>query len=389
MDHQPREMEGVVTGPGFWSGKRVFLTGHTGFKGAWASLLLRRMGAEVYGYSLPPDHPSSLFVAAGIEADVHHRIGDIRDLDTLRGAFSEARPDVVIHMAAQALVRLSYAEPVETFATNVMGTVNLLEAARHLPSIKAILIVTSDKCYENNAQGTRFREDDRLGGSDPYSNSKACAELVTDAYRRSFFQATGAARVATARAGNVFGGGDWARDRLVPDAVQAFLGGEPLRIRNPNAIRPWQHVLDPVLGYLTLAERLVDDGGFIGGWNFGPNADSEVAVREIVEQLLALWGDGARWISDAGPHPHEAAYLKLDCLKARERLGWSPRLDLEQGLALTVDWYKAFQRGKNLRQVSLGQVDAVLGGVVAEGSLKCQPDHSSGQRAALNAKRSL
>jgi CDP-glucose 4,6-dehydratase len=381
-------MEDLVTDPAFWRDKRVFLTGHTGFKGAWASLLLRRLGAEVYGYSLPPDHPSSLFVAAGIEGDVHHRIADVRDLGALRGALSEAQPDIVIHMAAQALVRLSYAEPVETYATNVMGTVNLLEAARHLASVKAILIVTSDKCYENNAQGDSFREDDRLGGRDPYSNSKACAELVTEAYRRSFFQATGAARVATARAGNVFGGGDWARDRLVPDAIQAFLGGEPLRIRNPDAIRPWQHVLDPVLGYLTLAERLVGDGSLAGGWNFGPNAESEVPVRQIVEQLLALWGDGARWVGDAGPHPHEAAYLKLDCRKAREQLNWSPRLGLEQGLALTVDWYKAFQRGNSLRQLSLDQVDAVLNGVITESSPGWQPDHSRGQQAARNTKRS-
>jgi CDP-glucose 4,6-dehydratase len=353
-------MEDLVTDPAFWRGKKVFLTGHTGFKGAWASLLLRRLGAEVYGYSLPPDHPSSLFVAAGVERDVHHRIADIGDLGALRGAMSEANPDIVIHMAAQALVRLSYAEPVETYATNVMGTVNLLEAARHLPAIKAILIVTSDKCYENHALGNSFREDDRLGGSDPYSNSKACAELVTDAYRRSFFQTRGAARVATARAGNVFGGGDWARDRLVPDAVQAFLGGEPLRIRNPNAIRPWQHALDPVMGYLTLVERLVQDDHFVGGWNFGPDPASEVPVKTVVDRLIDLWGDGARWIADGGPHPHEAAYLRLDCEKARMQLGWRPRLDLAQGLRLTVEWYKALAQGRELRRLSVEQLGLVL-----------------------------
>jgi CDP-glucose 4,6-dehydratase len=381
-------MEGLVTSADFWSGKKVFLTGHTGFKGAWASLLLRRLGAEVYGYALPPVHPSSLFVSAGVVGDVHHQEADIRDLDSLRLALSEARPEVVIHMAAQALVRASYVDPVETYATNVMGTVNLLEAARHLPSVKAILIVTSDKCYENNARGGPFSEGDRLGGSDPYSNSKACAELVTDAYRRSFFQISGAARVATARAGNVFGGGDWARDRLVPDAMQAFLDGNPLRIRNADAVRPWQHVLDPVLGYLTLIEKLIEDDSLAGGWNFGPDAESEVAVREIVEQLLVLWGDGAQWTCDTGPHPHEAAYLKLDCLRARTRLNWTPRLNLTQALTLTVDWYKAVQRGQNLRELSLEQIDFVLDGKVSEGQPERQADVSCGRQAVLNAKRS-
>ena len=349
-----------MTDPAFWRGKKVFLTGHTGFKGAWASLLLRRLGASVYGYALEPTHPSSLFVTARIADDIRHRIADIRDLSALRAAMAEAEPDIVIHMAAQALVRPSYEEPVETFATNVMGTVHVLEAARQLRSLQAMLIVTTDKCYENNGSGAAFREDDRLGGDDPYSNSKACAELVTHSYRRSFFNVPGAARVATARAGNVFGGGDWARDRLVPDAMQAFLAGEALRIRNPNSVRPWQHALDPVLGYLTLVERLAGDAHFIGGWNFGPDAASEVPVGIVVEQLIALWGDGARWTADAGPHPHEAAYLRLDCAKARSELGWTPRLDLAQGLRLTVDWYKALREGKDLRRISLDQLDQVV-----------------------------
>jgi CDP-glucose 4,6-dehydratase len=377
-------MEDLVINAGFWSGKKVFLTGHTGFKGAWTALLLSRLGAKVFGYALPPRHPSSLFAAAGIAGDLHHCIADIRDLDALRDALAAAQPDVVIHMAAQALVRLSYTEPVETFATNVMGTVHLLEAARQLPSVRAILIVTSDKCYENHAQQAGFREDDRLGGSDPYSNSKACAELVTDAYRRSFYSAAGAARVATARAGNVFGGGDYAADRLVPDAMQAFIDGHPLQIRNPEAVRPWQHVLDPVLGYLKLVEKLSDDASFAGGWNFGPGAESEVTVREIVERLLTLWGDGARWTTDDGPHPREAAYLKLDCAKARTRLDWTPHLDLAQGLELTVDWYKAATRGQNLRNVSLDQIDFVL-----ERALERGADHSRGQSTALKQKRSL
>jgi CDP-glucose 4,6-dehydratase len=375
-------MEDLVINAGFWRGKKVFLTGHTGFKGAWTALLLNRLGAEVHGYALPPDHPSSLFVAARVADHVHHGIADIRNLDALREALSNAQPDIVIHMAAQALVRQSYAEPVETFATNVMGTVHLLEAARHLTSIRAILIVTSDKCYENHSQREGFREDDRLGGSDPYSNSKACAELVTDAYRRSFYQAADAARVATARAGNVFGGGDWARDRLVPDAIQAFLEGVPLRIRNPDAVRPWQHALDPVLGYLMLAEKLSEDDGFAGGWNFGPGAESEVTVREIVERLLGLWGDGARWTPDGGPHPREAAYLKLDCRKARTRLNWTPCLNLAQGLELTVNWYKAAGRGQDLRDVSLDQIDFILERAADRGT------NSRGQPTAFNQKHS-
>ena len=350
-----------MTDPAFWRGKKVFLTGHTGFKGAWASLLLRRLGASVYGYALPPTHQSALFVTACIADDVKHRLADIRDLSTLRAAMAEAEPDIVIHMAAQALVRPSYEEPVETFATNVMGTVHVLEAARHLRSVQAILIVTTDKCYENNGAGTAFREDDRLGGNDPYSNSKACAELATYSYRHSFFNAEGAARVATARAGNVFGGGDWARDRLVPDAMQAFLAGEALRIRNPNSVRPWQHALDPVLGYLTLVERLADDQRFVGGWNFGPDAASEVSVGTVVDHLITLWGDGAQWTADPGPHPHEAAYLRLDCAKARSELGWRPRLDLAQGLRRTVDWYKALRDGRDLRKFSLDQLDEVVG----------------------------
>nr|WP_256464264.1 CDP-glucose 4,6-dehydratase [Bradyrhizobium sp. 44] len=351
----------MVKDPAFWHGKKVFLTGHTGFKGAWASLLLRRLGASVYGYSLPPTHESALFVTARIADDIKHRIADIRDLASLRAAMVEVEPDIVIHMAAQALVRPSYEEPVETFATNVMGTVHVLEAARQLRSVQAILIVTSDKCYENNGKGAAFREGDRLGGDDPYSNSKACAELVTHSYRHSFFNGSGAARVATARAGNVFGGGDWARDRLVPDAMQAFLGGEALRIRNPNSVRPWQHALDPVLGYLTLVERLAGDERFIGGWNFGPDAASEVPVGTVVEHLIAQWGEGAHWTADAGPHPHEAAYLRLDCEKARKQLDWTPRLDLAQGLRLTVDWYKALRDGRDLRKFSLDQLDQVVG----------------------------
>lgn len=376
-----------MTDPAFWRGKKVFLTGHTGFKGAWASLLLRRLGASVYGFALPPTHPSSLFVTARVADDIKHCLGDIRDLGRLRAALMEAEPDVIIHMAAQALVRPSYAEPVETFATNVMGTVHVLDAARHLPSVKALLIVTSDKCYENDGGQTAFREADRLGGNDPYSNSKACAELVTHSYRRSFFGDNGAARISSARAGNVFGGGDWARDRLVPDAMQAFMERQLLRIRNPNSVRPWQHALDPILGYLTLVERLADDASFADGWNFGPNAESEQPVRNVVEHLQALWGDGADWTGDDGPHPHEAAFLRLDCERARTRLNWTPRLDLLQGLGLTVDWYKAHQRGQDMRQTSLEQLERVLdGAIVASGAAQPAPESLRREIAAANAK---
>ena len=353
-----------MTDPAFWRDKKVFLTGHTGFKGAWAALLLRRLGASVYGYALPPTHPSSLFVAARVDSDIKQRFADIRDLAVLQHALSEAEPDIIIHMAAQALVRPSYAEPVGTFATNVMGTVHVLEAARRVTGIKAILIVTSDKCYENTGAGAALGEDDRLGGNDPYSNSKACAELVTHSYRQSFFAGSDSARIATGRAGNVFGGGDFAQDRLVPDAMQAFIDGRALRIRNPNSIRPWQHALDPVLGYLRLAERLANDDGLAGGWNFGPAAASEVPVRAVVDQLIELWGEGARWEADAGPHPREAAYLTLDCSKAREQLGWAPRLDLEEGLRLTVEWYKALREGRDLRRFSLDQLDEIMDSVI-------------------------
>lgn len=349
-----------MTDPAFWRGKKVLLTGHTGFKGAWTSLLLRRLGASIYGYALPPTHQSGLFVTARVADGIRHLEADIRDLTTLRAAMAEAEPDIVIHMAAQALVRPSYEEPVETFATNVMGTVHVLEAARQLPCVQVILNVTSDKCYENNGAGTAFREDDRLGGDDPYSNSKACAEFVTHSYRHSFFKGRDVARIATARAGNVFGGGDWARDRLVPNAMRALIDGRALRIRNPNSVRPWQHALDPVLGYLTLIERLASDERYIGGWNFGPDGASDVPVKTVVERLIALWGNGARWTADAGPQPHEAAYLRLDCAKARNELGWTPRLDLTQGLRLTVDWYKALCEGRDMRKFSLDQLDEVV-----------------------------
>jgi CDP-glucose 4,6-dehydratase len=354
-------VEAVVIDRAFWQGRRVFLTGHTGFKGAWASLLLRELGATVHGLALPPEDDRGLFVVAGVAHAVQHRLGDIRDLAAVRAALAEARPEIVIHMAAQSLVRQSFAAPVETYATNVLGTVHLLEAIRQVPGVAAVIVVTSDKCYENVGWVWGYREDDRLGGDDPYSSSKACAELVTDSYRRSFFGRDGSPRVASVRAGNVIGGGDWARDRLVPDAVRAFLAGEPLRIRNPAAVRPWQHVLDPLLGYLVLAQRLVEGGvDMAEAWNFGPSADSEVAVEQIADTLVRLWGSPARWIRDGGTHPREANFLKLDCRKAATRLGWRPLVQLDQALEMSVDWYRSFASVPDMRQITMVQIEQVL-----------------------------
>ena len=353
-------VERVVIHPAAWQGRRVFLTGHTGFKGAWASGLLRRLGAEVHGYALAPE-PDSLFNATRLAADIDHTIADIRDRDALAAALDRAQPSVVIHMAAQALVRRSYAEPVETYATNVMGTVHLLDAVRACSSVEAVVIVTSDKCYANNGWVWGYRENDALGGHDPYSSSKACAELVTDAYRRSFLSSPGAPRIASARAGNVIGGGDWAEDRIVPDAIRAFMRGTPLKVRNPAATRPWQHVLDPLLGYLTLAEHLLDGGsGTAEAFNFGPSPTHDVPVAAIVDRLAALWGDGARWEQDPGSHPHEAVTLTLDSSKAAARLGWRPAIDLNRALDMTVAWYKDSRDGGDMRQRTIGQIDSVL-----------------------------
>lgn len=342
----------------FWHGRRVLVTGHTGFKGSWISLWLQSLGAEVTGYALEPPTDPSMFEACGVASKMAaSHLGDVRDLEGIRRTFQEARPEVVFHMAAQPLVRLSYAQPVETYATNVMGTVHVLEAIRSTPGVRVAVSITTDKCYENREWPWGYREIDPLGGHDPYSNSKGCAELVSAAYRSSFFQAAGSPALATVRAGNVIGGGDWAADRLIPDMIRAFSTGRPVVIRNPSAIRPWQHVLEPLSGYLLLAERLWSGGpAYAEAWNFGPEEADARPVDWIVERLSALWGPGASWSLDDGPHPHEATYLKLDCGKARARLGWRPRWDLATALEKIVVWYQAFQAGADMQSLTLQQI---------------------------------
>jgi CDP-glucose 4,6-dehydratase len=344
----------------FWSGKRVFLTGHTGFKGSWLALWLQRLGAEVTGYALTPPTDPNLFSLAQVYNVLRDIRGDICDLHKLQNAMAEAEPEIVIHMAAQALVRRSYDDPVETYASNVIGTVNLLEAVRHTCGVRAVLNVTSDKCYENREWLWGYRENEAMGGFDPYSSSKACAELVTTGYRKSYFSNTLTA-VASARAGNVIGGGDWARDRLVPDMVRAALGGHTAIVRNPGAVRPWQHVLEPLSGYLMLAERLFVEGQkFAEGWNFGPLDNDAKPVESIAEQLASLW-DRISWERGDASNPHEAHNLKLDCTKARERLGWMPRLSLRQALAWTIDWYQAYADGSDMQRLTGEQIENYIG----------------------------
>ncbi len=347
----------LMAEPSFWSGKRVFLTGHTGFKGSWLALWLQSMGAVVKGYALAPDTEPDLFSVARVGEGVDSEIGDVRDLEGLRASVRAFDPEILFHMAAQPLVRLSYRDPVGTYATNVMGTVNVLEASRGLPRLRAIVCITTDKCYENREWVWGYRENEPMGGHDPYSSSKGCAELVSAAYRSSFFADPAAPALATARAGNVIGGGDWAEDRLVPDILRAFDAGAPVPIRNPVSTRPWQHVLEPLSGYLALAEALWRGGqDFAEGWNFGPHDEDAKPVQAIVERMAALWGDGAGWQADAGSHPHEARYLKLDISKARARLGWQPRWTLEQSLDRIVAWHKAWRGGHDMHQHCLADI---------------------------------
>ena len=347
----------MVVDPAFWAGRRVLLTGHTGFKGAWTSLWLHAMGAEVSGLSLGAPEESSLFTAVDAGRGIESFDADVRDLSAVREVVDAARPEVVIHMAAQSLVRRSFQDPAGTYATNVMGTVHVLEAARLAEDVRALVNVTSDKCYDNREQGRPFVEDDCMGGHDPYSSSKGCSELVTDAYRRSFSGEAGVG-VASGRAGNVIGGGDWAEDRLIPDIMRGALRGEPIRVRNPEAIRPWQHVLNPVSGYLGLAEALWRGEDVAAGWNFGPPPEDARPVRWIADRVTQAWPGELTWEFDPGPHPHEAQFLQLDSTRARERLGWTPRWDLGRALDSVVDWYAKLRDGADMRAVTLGQIEA-------------------------------
>lgn len=349
-------MKGSVR-PDFWRGRRVLVTGHTGFKGSWLSLWLQDMGAQVAGYALPPATIPALFDEAKVVAGMRSEFGDVRDLDRVRAVITDVAPEVVIHMAAQPLVRASYDDPVGTYATNVMGTVNVLEAVRACPSVRAVVSVTTDKCYENREWPWGYRESEPMGGHDPYSSSKGCAELVTAAYRQSFFSGEGATAVASARAGNVIGGGDWAEDRLVPDILRAFERREAVRIRNPLSTRPWQHVLEPLSGYLVLAQALVERGVEVAeGWNFGPRDDDAQPVEWIVERMIERWPGALPWERDAGFHPHEANWLKLDVSMAAQRLGWRPRWSLDQALDRIVRWHRHYLGGGDVRAACLRDV---------------------------------
>jgi len=338
-----------MTDLSFWKGKRVLITGHTGFKGAWLSRILMMNGAQVVGFAQALEGPIHLHGLLQNEKHLQHIIGDIRSLEQITTAMKAAKPDVVLHLAAQSLVRRSYRLPVETFATNVMGTVHLLEAVRqHGPNVSSVVVVSSDKCYENREWVWGYREEEPMGGFDPYSNSKGCTELVTASYRNSYFSSADALatgpRVASGRAGNVIGGGDWAEDRLIPDAIRAFTKKSHLKIRNPQAIRPWQHVIEPLSGYMLLAERLAGSQGrnFCSGWNFGPPTASAKPVGDVIAAIAKKWGDHAKWeVESSTTQPHEAHYLKLDISKAQQELRWSPRLDFEQTIDWTASWYKA------------------------------------------------
>lgn len=347
----------------FWKNKRVFVTGHTGFKGSWLTLWLKLLGAEVTGYSLSPSSIPSMFDAANVQGGITSVTGDIRDYVSLEKAMTEAKPEIVFHLAAQPLVRQSYKNPRETYETNVMGTVNLLESVRKTKGIKSVVIVTTDKCYENNEWVYPYRENDRLGGHDPYSNSKACAELVTDAYRRSFLAEAGVP-VASARAGNVIGGGDWSEDRLVPDIMRFVFEGKTLVIRNPKSLRPWQHVLDPLFGYLLLAQTLVTEGPqFAQSWNFAPSEKAKT-VEELLSMLENALSEKIDWKKDTKVHPHEANYLQLDATKARELLGWDSKVPLADAVVLSGAWYKTYYEGKSARDITLEQITKYMEGVV-------------------------
>jgi CDP-glucose 4,6-dehydratase len=349
--------------PEFWNDRRVFVTGHTGFKGAWLSLWLQSLGAKVTGYALQAPTKPSLFELAGVARGMNCLVGDVRDLDSVQEAMRATQPEIVIHMAAQSLVRESYVDPVGTYATNVMGTVHVLESVRHTPGVKAVVVVSSDKCYENREWLWPYNEEHPMGGHDPYSSSKGGTELAANAYRKSFFHPDACAKhtvaLGSARAGNVIGGGDWAKDRLVPDILGALMENRNPVLRNPRATRPWQHVLEPLNGYLTLAEALYRDGvRYASGWNFGPLEFGDQTVAWVADKLCALWGGGARWEQDARPAPHESTFLRVDSSKARAQLGWAPKLDPITALEWTVSWTKACIASGDMRQLTEQQIQS-------------------------------
>ena len=351
---------------GLYKGKKVFITGHTGFKGSWLCLLLHELGAEIYGYALNPPTKPSLYEVAKVDELVTSHIADVRDYDMLHSVMSVAEPEIVFHLAAQPLVRDSYKNPVDTYAINVMGTVNLLEAVRHTKSVRAVVNVTTDKCYENREWLWGYRENESMGGYDPYSNSKGCSELVTSSFRRSFFNPsdygkTHQVALASARAGNVVGGGDWADDRLIPDFIRAINNREKVKIRSPHAIRPWQHVLEPLSGYLALGAKLYSEGvEYAEGWNFGPDDSDARPVEWIINRICRLWGENASYEIDTNPQPHEATYLKLDCSKAKNLLGWRPKWNIDTAIDRIVEWTKACRRGENMRTVCRKQIEEYL-----------------------------
>ena len=351
-------MENMVN-PSFWQDKRVFITGHTGFKGGWLALWLQQLGATITGYALKPSTAPNFFEVAHVAKGMNSIIGDIRDLDALQKAITASQPQIVLHLAAQALVGEGYRDPLGTFSTNVQGTVNLLETIRNLPSVQSVVVVTSDKCYENKEWPWPYRENEALGGRDPYSSSKACTELVTTAYRHSFLTQAGIS-IATARAGNVFGGGDWSDNRLIPDLLAAFSQNQTAQLRRPNSVRPWQHVLEPLAGYLMLAEHLCSKSATNWSWNFGPGEQDCLPAGKIADQLAALWGKDASWQQKANSFPHEAGLLRLDSSLARQQLGWQPRWPLRVALESNISWHKTWLTAANMREYSLCQIEQYI-----------------------------
>ncbi len=341
----------------FWQNKKVLITGHTGFKGSWLAFWLNHLGAEVCGYSLDAETSPNLFENLELERNINSIVGDIRDLDKFESAIKDFQPDLVFHLAAQSLVRKSYREPIETYTTNVIGTANVLDAIRRTDSVKSVVIVTTDKVYENKERERGYKEKERLGGFDPYSNSKACAEMVVSTYRNSFF-AESECLIGTARAGNVIGGGDWSEDRLIPDIFRSLIFGDELLIRNPNSIRPWQHTLEPLSAYMVLGEKLFNgEKEFAGAWNFGPSNEDSKPVGFILKQIKEIWDEDVNWQIADGKHPHETNILKLDSSKAKSKLKWLPKLDLKDALKLTIDWYREFKNKADLIEITKKQIE--------------------------------